>query len=61
MIEKREFYINGAWVSPVDGKLHQVINPATEEACAVVEASTMNVGTSTKRSLPRDGMACPRA
>ncbi len=36
MIEKREFYINGAWVSPVDGKLHQVINPATEEACATI-------------------------
>lgn len=36
MIEKREFYINGAWVSPIDGKLHQVINPATEEACATI-------------------------
>ncbi len=36
MIEKRQFYINGAWVDPVDGKDHNVINPATEEACAVI-------------------------
>ncbi|MEL7090774.1 MAG: aldehyde dehydrogenase family protein [Pseudomonadota bacterium] len=36
MIEKRQFYINGAWVDPVDGSDHQVINPSTEEPCAVI-------------------------
>lgn len=36
MIEKRNFYINGAWVAPVDGTAHEVINPATEEACATI-------------------------
>lgn len=36
MIEKRKFYINGTWVEPVDGCDHQVINPSTEEPCAVI-------------------------
>ncbi len=36
MIEKREFYINGAWVAPLDGKPCDVVNPATEEPCAVI-------------------------
>lgn len=36
MIEKRNFYINGTWVAPVDGAPCEVINPATEEACAVI-------------------------
>lgn len=36
MIEKRDFYINGAWVAPEAGKDCEVINPATEEPCAVI-------------------------
>lgn len=36
MIEKRQFYINGAWVEPKEGRDHQVINPTTEEPCAVI-------------------------
>ncbi|MGR3320931.1 MAG: aldehyde dehydrogenase family protein [Pseudooceanicola sp.] len=36
MIEKRQFYINGAWVDPKDGTDHQVIDPSTEEPCAVI-------------------------
>jgi aldehyde dehydrogenase (NAD+) len=36
MIEKRNFYINGTWVAPVDGTPCEVINPAAEEACAVI-------------------------
>ncbi|AKI02735.1 NAD-dependent aldehyde dehydrogenase [Hoeflea sp. IMCC20628] len=36
MIEKREFYINGAWVSPIAGRDCEVINPSSEEACAVI-------------------------
>ena len=35
MIEKRQFYINGSWVDPKDGRDHQVINPSTE-ACATI-------------------------
>lgn len=36
MIEKREFYINGAWVSPIAGRDCEVIDPSTEETCAVI-------------------------
>ena len=36
MIEKRQFYINGAWVDPASPHDFDVINPATEEPCAVI-------------------------
>jgi aldehyde dehydrogenase (NAD+) len=36
MLEKREFYINGEWVAPAKANDFQVINPSTEEACAVI-------------------------
>ena len=36
MIEKRQFYINGQWVDPIEGKDHHVIDPSTEEPCAVI-------------------------
>jgi aldehyde dehydrogenase (NAD+) len=36
MIEKRQFYINGAWVDPIEGTDRHVIDPSTEEACAVI-------------------------
>ncbi len=37
---QQQHYIGGAWVASVGGRLHQVINPATEEA-----ASTVVLGT----------------
>ncbi len=36
MLEKREFYIDGAWVSPKAARDFQVVNPSTEEVCAVI-------------------------
>lgn len=36
MIEARDFYINGAWVPPVKANDCAVIDPATEEQCAVI-------------------------
>ncbi|OUD09533.1 aldehyde dehydrogenase family protein [Marivivens niveibacter] len=36
MIEKREFYINGEWVSPSAPRDCHVINPSNEEPCAVI-------------------------
>ena len=36
MIENRNFYINGAWVPPVVARDHNVIDPSTEEACAII-------------------------
>jgi aldehyde dehydrogenase (NAD+) len=36
MLEKREFYINGRWVKPAKANDLNVINPASEEPCAVI-------------------------
>ncbi|MEM6304918.1 MAG: aldehyde dehydrogenase family protein [Pseudomonadota bacterium] len=36
MLEKREFYINGAWVAPAAANDFAVIDPSTEEQCAVI-------------------------
>ena len=36
MLDKREFYINGQWVSPAQAHDLDVINPSTEEVCAVI-------------------------
>ncbi|KAA1194103.1 aldehyde dehydrogenase family protein [Pseudohalioglobus sediminis] len=36
MRDYRKFYINGQWVDPVTPQELEVINPATEEACAVI-------------------------
>jgi len=36
MLDKKNFYIDGKWVSPKNPKEIQVINPATEKNCAVI-------------------------
>lgn len=36
MLDKRQFFINGQWVAPVAANDLEVINPSTEEACAVI-------------------------
>jgi aldehyde dehydrogenase (NAD+) len=36
MVEKTQFYIDGAWVDSHDGRRFPVINPATEEAYATI-------------------------
>ncbi|WP_120500672.1 aldehyde dehydrogenase family protein [Roseovarius sp. EL26] len=56
MIEKRQFYINGAWVNPAETNDHNVINPANEEACAVIslggQADTDAAVTAAKAAFP---------
>jgi aldehyde dehydrogenase (NAD+) len=36
MIERRDFYIDGRWTAPRDARDCPVIDPATEEPCAVI-------------------------
>ncbi|MCU9850173.1 aldehyde dehydrogenase family protein [Defluviimonas sp. WL0024] len=36
MIEKRDFYIDGRWVAPLAPRDCEVIDPSTEEPCAVI-------------------------
>ncbi|MFC6688480.1 aldehyde dehydrogenase family protein [Jhaorihella thermophila] len=64
MIEKREFYINGEWVAPVQARDHFVIDPSTEEPCAVIslgsDADTDAAVAAAKAALP-GWMATPPA
>ena len=41
MLDKKKFYINGKWVDPIKPNNFEVINPSTEETCAVI-----NLGSS---------------
>ena len=36
MIEKKQFYINGKWVDPINKNELDVIDPSNEEVCAVI-------------------------
>jgi len=36
MLEKRDFYIGGRWVAPAEPRDLEVIDPSTEEPCAVI-------------------------
>ncbi|MFN3993449.1 MAG: aldehyde dehydrogenase family protein [Tabrizicola flagellatus] len=56
MIEKREFYIDGTWVAPLEARDCQVIDPSTEEVCAVIslgsEADTDRAVAAAKAAFP---------
>ena len=41
MLDKKKFYINGEWVEPINPNNFKVINPSTEDVCAVI-----NLGSS---------------
>ena len=57
MIEKREFYINGQWVAPAAPRDCAVIDPSTEDACAVIslggQADTDAAVAAAKAASPR--------
>ena len=36
MLDKKKFYIDGKWVDPKKKNDFNVINPSTEESCAVI-------------------------
>jgi len=36
MIDRRKFYIDGEWVAPAEARDYEVIDPSTEEPCAVI-------------------------
>ena len=64
MIEKRDFYINGSWVAPANASDHFVIDPSTEEPCAVIslggQADTDAAVAAAKAAFP-GWMATPPA
>ena len=36
MLNKKNFYINGKWVSPIEPRSFKVIDPSNEEPCAEI-------------------------
>jgi len=64
MLEKHQFYINGAWVDPIQGTDCEVIDPSTEETVAVIalggQADTDAAVAAAKTALP-DWSALPVA
>ncbi len=64
MIERKQFYIDGAWVDPIEGRDHAVIDPSTEEACATIslggQADTDAAVAAARAALP-GWMATPVA
>ncbi|AUM75849.1 aldehyde dehydrogenase family protein [Paracoccus jeotgali] len=62
MIEKREFYIDGKWRTPAQARDHEVIDPSTEEPCAVIslggQADVDTAVAAAKAALP-SWMATP--
>ncbi len=56
MIEKRQFYINGKWVDPASPNDFPVIDPSTEETCAVIslggQADTDAAVTAARAAFP---------
>ena len=64
MLERREFYIGGAWVPSQGGRAHEVIDPSTEEPCAVItlgsEADADAAVAAARGAFP-DWMATPPA
>lgn len=56
MLDKRQFYINGSWCDSVAGQDLDVIDPSTEEPCAVIslggQADTDMAVAAAKAALP---------
>ena len=36
MLDRKNFYIDGKWVSPKEPRNHKVIDPSNEEICAEI-------------------------
>ena len=57
MITRRAFYINGRWTNPVSPRDCQVIDPSTEEPCAVIslgsQADTDAAVAAARAAFPR--------
>lgn len=56
MIEKREFYIDGRWTAPSEATPLEVIDPSSEEPCAVISlggrADTDAAVAAARRAFP---------
>ena len=64
MLDKRTFYINGAWVAPATPRDHAVIDPSTEEPCATIslgDAADTNAAVAAAKAAFTTWSVTPRA
>ena len=59
MLDKKKFYINGQWVSPIKPKNYDVINPSTEEVCAVISLGSTDDTNLAVSAAKNDGVFTP--
>ena len=64
MRERLQHYIDGKWVDSEGGARREVINPATEEPCAVISVGTQKdvdkaVAAARRALLDLVGNECP--
>ena len=55
MLDKKNFYINGAWVKPNSEEEIKVIDPATEENCAVITLGNFTSSTISASIIEESG------
>ena len=64
MLDKKNFYINGQWVSPKNSKEIHVIDPSTEKNCAVISLGSVDdvnsAVTAAKNALEKLGIYIKR-
>lgn len=64
MLEYKQFYINGAWVDPAKANDFDVIDPSTEEVCAVISigdaADTNAAVAAAKAAFPAWAATSPK-
>jgi aldehyde dehydrogenase (NAD+) len=53
MLDKKNFYINGAWVAPKKPNDFKVIDPSTEEECAVISLGGVDDVNAALVQLPK--------
>ena len=65
MLFKRDFYINGRWTAPLSPRDCEVIDPSTEEPCAIIslgsEADTNAAVAAAKAAFPAWAATPPAA
>ncbi|MEM0976429.1 MAG: aldehyde dehydrogenase family protein [Pseudomonadota bacterium] len=64
MLEYTKFYINGAWVAPAVARTLDVVDPSTEDACAVIslgdQADTDAAVAAAKAAFPSWSATAPK-
>ena len=59
MLKKKNFYINGKWISPSKSNDFEVINPSNEESCAIISSGSKEDTNAAVKSAKDAGLEVP--